>query len=145
MFPTPRSGTSALPQGTETLRILAVDDDPAEFALIENGFARCGIVFELITATTASLALATIVMGGSAEIPHVALVDINMPLVSGFELAAQLGAQQVPTILMSTQVDARRASMAREIGALDLLAKPHDINGYSAFAARVLRIINLRS
>ncbi len=128
--------------GGPALRVLAVDDDPAVFALIEAGFADCSIRCELSTATSAPLALAVLVLEGPEGRPHIALVDINMPLVSGFELATQLIAHGVPTVLMSTQVDLERSARTRAIGALDLLRKPADLAGYGAFAARV---IGLRS
>lgn len=127
--------------GVSSFRILAVDDDPEEFALLEDGFARCGAHVELTTATTAPMAIAELVLAGQEGRPQLALVDIGMPLVSGFELARQLVADGIPTVLMSSQVDPARAVRSREIGALDLLAKPTDGPGYGAFAARVLRML----
>ena len=135
---TPRRSSSVEGQ---PLRILVVDDDPAEFTLVEQGFLSCGILFSLLTATTAPLALAEIGMAEREGFPQVALVDINMPLVSGFELAAHLIDQHVPTILMSTQVDIWRVERAREIGALRLLVKPSDLDGYGAFAATILHLL----
>ena len=126
--------------GVLSLRILAVDDDPAEFPLLEDGFARCDAEVELVTATTAHMALAGLHMAGEDGRPHLALVDIGMPLINGFDLARQLIAEDIPTILMSSQIDASRATRARELGALDLLAKPVDGPGYGAFAARILRM-----
>ena len=127
--------------GATLLRLLVVDDDPAEFALIEDGFSRCGVMVELQTATSAPLALAELMVSGRDERPHVALIDINMPLVSGFELAAQMISEGVPTILMSILINGERATHASEMGALDLLAKPADAQGYTALAARVLRVL----
>ncbi len=141
MKPSAPDETPGPKPGVSSLRILAVDDDPAEFALLEDGFARCGVGIELATATTAPLAIVELHLAGHEGRPHVALVDIGMPLVSGFELARQLVAEDIPTILMSSHVDGARAAMAREIGALDLLAKPVDGPGYGAFAARVLRML----
>lgn len=134
-------GTPGPKPGVSSLRILAVDDDPSEFALLEDGFARCGAIVELTTATTAPMAIAELVLAGRDGRPQLALVDIGMPLVSGFELARQLVADGIPTVLMSSQVDPARAVRSREIGALDLLAKPADGPGYGAFAARVLRML----
>ena len=123
------------------LRILVVDDNPAEFALLERGFASCGINFSLLTATTATLALAEIAMADPDELPHVAVVDINMPLVSGFDLAIHLVNQHLPTILVSVQVDIWRIERARAVGALHLLAKPAHADGYVVYAAQILSLI----
>jgi CheY-like chemotaxis protein len=124
-----------------SLRVLAVDDDPAEFALLEDGFAHCGAEVELLTATTAPLALAELALGGPEGRPHIALIDINMPLVSGFELAEELIRQDVPTILMSSQVDGERSARAQGLGAIGLFAKPTDAKGYVTFAAQVLNAV----
>lgn len=123
------------------LRLLAVDDDPAEFTLLEDGFARCGTAVELLTATSAPFALAELMLGGPDGRPHAALIDVNMPLVSGFDLATHLIREGVPTILMSNHVNGERATRASGLGVLDLLTKPTGAQGYAAFTARVLRVL----
>jgi CheY-like chemotaxis protein len=136
--------TSSWPIPPAPLRILVVDDNPREFILLEQGFASCGISFSLLTATTAILALAEITMADRDELPHVAVVDINMPLVSGFDLATHLVNQHLPTILVSVQVDVWRSEHARAVGALNLLAKPTHADGYDVFAAQILNLIPYR-
>lgn len=127
--------------GMPLLRVLAVDDDPDEFALLEDGFANCGTSIELLSATSGPMALAELMLMGCNGRPHFALIDVNMPLVSGFELATHLVREGLPTILMSNQVDAGRVAHARSLGALDLLAKPVDALGYTTFAAHILRLL----
>lgn len=132
---------TAMPPTAPVLRVLAVDDNPAEFALLADGFSGCGILVDLSTATSASLALAGLMLGDVADRPHVALIDINMPMVSGFELATQMIRDGIPTIMMSTQITDAHAVRARDLGVLDLLAKPSDGLGYAALVARVLRAL----
>ncbi len=139
---TATAGATASHRGALFLRVLAVDDQPAEFPLIEDGFRRSGMHIELLTAVSAPLALAELVHGDQHGRPHVALIDINMPRVSGFELAERVVRQGIPTILMSNHVTGERASWAAAIGVLDLLAKPGDAAGYAIFAARVLRLLH---
>ncbi len=127
-----------------SIRILAVDDDPNEFALLEDGFANCGAVVDLLSVTSGPMALAELMLIAPDSRPHLALIDINMPLVSGFELAKQLVREGIPTILMSCQVDDQRLGRAHALGVLDLLAKPLDAQGYVAFAARVLHTAQFR-
>jgi response regulator NasT len=130
--------------GVSSHFFLVVDDNPAEFVLLEDAFALCGVMVNLLTATTAPMALAELDFASSERQPDLALVDINMPMVSGFELAAVLIEQGVPTILMSTQVDDGRATQALRMGALDLLAKPFNQGGYMIFAERVIRLLRER-
>lgn len=68
-------------------------------------------------------------LSGQKERPQVALIDINMPLVSGFELSAQMSSEGIPIILMSVLINGERANHASALGALDLLAKPADALG----------------
>lgn len=137
------SPASRVLDGAKPFRVLAVDDDPAEFALLEDGFAHCGADVELLLASTGPLALAELMLAGVAGKPHLALIDINMPMVSGFDLATELIREGVPTILMSNHVDEKRTTHARKLGVLELLAKPSDRTGYAAFAMNVMRIAGL--
>lgn len=121
--------------------ILAVDDNPVEFELLKDAFEICGMTVVLLTAITAPMALAALEVARVERQPDLALVDINMPMVSGFELAAVLIEQGVPTILMSTQVDDHRAIQAIRMGVLELLEKPSKHAGYVVLAERVIRIL----
>lgn len=123
------------------LRILAVDDDIQEFPLLEASFAACGVEVRLDTVTTGHLAIANLFMADVSELPHLAMVDVGMPLISGFDLARQLTMRGIPTVLMSALVTPQRLAQAHALGALDLLEKPPDAAGYARMAARVLHLL----
>jgi two-component system, LytTR family, response regulator len=57
--------------------------------------------------------------------PDVALLDIQMPLLSGLEVAAQLEASNAPCIVFVTAFD-EHAVKAFELNAVDYLLKPYD-------------------
>ncbi len=57
--------------------------------------------------------------------PDVALLDIQMPLLSGLEVAAQLEASCAPLIVFVTAFD-EHAVKAFELNAVDYLLKPYD-------------------
>lgn len=57
--------------------------------------------------------------------PDVALLDIQMPLLSGLEVAAQLEASTAPLIVFVTAFD-EHAVKAFELNAVDYLLKPYD-------------------
>ncbi len=123
------------------LRILAVDDDIHEFPLLEASFAACGVEVKLDTVTTGHIAIANLYMADEADLPHLALVDVGMPLISGFDLARQLIRRGIPTVLMSALVNPQRCAQAHALGALDLLEKPPNAAGYTRMAARVLHLV----
>ena len=122
------------------LRILIVDDNPKEFPLLESGFSCHKCAVSLQTVTIAHLALAEYVVSDPESKPDLALVDINMPGIDGFELAREFILSGLPTILMSSHIDASRLSHAADLGALELLKKPTDIHGYANFTDRILQI-----
>lgn len=132
------STTPDLGSGVVSLRVLVVDDDPAEFALIQAGFCQCQTRIELLTATSAPMAMAELVFGGPGGQPNIAVVDVNMPLVSGFALAELLIREAVPTLLISVQISGERTARAKRIGAIDLLVKPTDVHGYAQLAGSIL-------
>lgn len=137
----PASALSGSPPGDQVLRILAVDDDIHEFPLLEASFAACGVDVQLDTVTTGHIAIARLLMADAAEPPQLAMVDVGMPLISGFELAHQLIMRGIPTVLMSALVTPERCAQAQALGALDLLEKPPNAAGYARMAARVLHLL----
>jgi len=130
----------SIPPSPPLLRVLAVDDDPSEFPLLERGFTLSGVPVLLSTATTAQIAVVSVLMASPEERPHVALVDITMPLINGFALVRQFRLDGLPAVMVSGLVDETRRQRAHEFGALGLLAKPSDITGYCAFACEVFRL-----
>lgn len=122
------------------LRILIVDDNPKEFPLIEAGFSSHDCSVSLQTVTIAHLALAEFSLSDEDSRPDLALVDINMPGIDGFELAREFIRCELPTILMSCQIDASRFSLATDMRSLALLKKPSDLSGYKKFAGRILEL-----
>ena len=138
MLSTLMSSSCILP--APDLRILMVDDDPDEFPLLEAGFARQSCPVILQTVTIAHLALVEFALSDDETRPHIALVDINMPAIDGFVLAREFIGTGLPTILMSSHVDDIRRARATQLGVLGLLEKPTNVDGYAAFAQRILHL-----
>ncbi len=68
--------------------------------------------------------------------PDVALLDIQMPGLSGLELAAQLNTESAPLIVFVTAFD-EHAVRAFELNAVDYLLKPYDKERLSHSIGRV--------
>ncbi len=103
-------------------KILVVDDEPDVVALITRALDAEG--FEVVTAYDgiSALDLAT------SEQPDLVLLDIMMPMMSGYEVCEQLKASpethEIPIVCLSSAhtTDARERS--RQAGAATLLLKP---------------------
>ncbi len=103
-------------------RILVVDDEPDVVMLIERALLAEG--FDVITAYDGILALDL----ATTERPDLVLLDIMMPMMSGYEICQQIKAnpltQHIPVVCLSSahSMDARARS--RQVGAETLLMKP---------------------
>ena len=128
--------------GAASLHLMVVDDDPSEFQLLADGFAQIGIEVAWMTSTSAAMAIGH--LGLANRQPDAAIVDIGMPLVSGFTLARQFISDHLPTILISIEVDAGRRTMATEIGALGMFQKPVDGGSYQELARSIAALLGRR-
>lgn len=103
-------------------RILVVDDDRALAALLTEVLRRAG--YEVSAAENAEEAVAAV----AAATPDLAVLDINMPRVSGLELGALLRDQfDVPFVFLTLQDDEPAVREATAAGALAYIVKPADM------------------
>ena len=102
--------------------ILLVDDDRLVLATISQGLSAKG--YKVVTAESAEDAE---VILASGERPDLAIIDVNMPGKSGFELAERLRSlDYVPFIFLSAYSDQDYVEQASGLGALSYLIKPTD-------------------
>ncbi len=105
---------------TAQLRVLAVDDEPPALDELTYLLGRHSYVAEVISAGDANSALRVI---NEREIDAVFL-DINMPGLSGLELAGVLTNFSRPPALVFVTAHEDKAVAAFEVGAVDYLLKP---------------------
>jgi len=118
-------------------RILVVDDDPAILHLLKDKFERAG--FEVFTATSGQHALDVIDRCG---LPHLAIVDIMMPSMDGFEFCRAVQQFTDLPVIMLTAVDEEETVIRGiEHFAEDYITKPFSPRELVARVQRVLRRI----
>lgn len=101
------------------MKILLVDDDPDLLAV--TGFALQQAGFLVIKATGGDEALASF----EEEQPDLAVLDVNMPRMNGFELARKLREKSgIPLMMLTVRHEEDDIVRALELGADDYLAKP---------------------
>jgi DNA-binding response OmpR family regulator len=120
-------------------RILVVDDDRSIVQIVAIKLEGSG--YQVLTAHSGEDALTVIDQHG---LPHLAIIDINMPGMDGFELCQQLQSfSDVPIILLTAVDQEETVIQAIEYFAEDYITKPFSPREMVARVRRVLgRIAN---
>lgn len=104
-------------------RVLVVDDDRLVLATLAKGLRQWG--YEVAEASSGETALKLALETN----PDVVLLDVNMPRISGLEVAKSLRAQtMIPFIFLTAYGDGEIVKQATEHGAMGYLVKPVDIS-----------------
>lgn len=118
-------------------RILVVDDDPALLRLVKDRLDHAG--FEAFTAASGQIAIELIKKQG---LPHLAIVDIMMPGMSGFEFCKKIQQYSDLPIILLTAIDQEDTVIhGLEHFAEDYITKPFSPRELVARVRRVLRRI----
>lgn len=110
------------PRTARSRRIVLVDDDPCQHTLVGDYLRGRG--FDVVSCENAEAALREI----AAREPGLALIDINMPGMSGLELIARLRQspqwRELPIVAVTAQAEADDVERCRAAGASAHLPKP---------------------
>lgn len=130
-----RSGVK--PFGAGSYRILVIDDSPALLRLVEEKLRKEG--FEVLTTSSGPQALEVMEKIG---LPHLAIVDLMMPGMNGFEFCRIVQQFCDLPIIMLTAVDQEEVVIqGLEQYAEDYITKPFSLRELVARVRRVLRRI----
>jgi len=101
------------------LRVLIVDDEPIARKVLREELDLMDTVEVIGEAENGAAALSMM----SSVPPDLVFLDVQMPVMNGFELLAQLRGGHMPAFVMVTAYD-QHAIRAFEAGAVDYLLKP---------------------
>jgi DNA-binding response OmpR family regulator len=105
--------------------ILVVDDSTTNVVLLEAILDEKG--YRIETALNAKEAYAII----AKQSPDLILLDLLMPKISGFDFLAQIRNSEItrntPVIIVSALTDEENISRILEMGAIDFIKKPIDL------------------
>ncbi|HYG23607.1 MAG TPA: response regulator [Verrucomicrobiae bacterium] len=118
----------------DKVNILHVEDDPNDALLFQHACQKAGVGFELQSVNDGDQAIAYL-RGTDAfsnrqqhPFPHLILLDLKMPRLSGFDVLAWLrnegNIKQTPVIILTSSNHETDIKRAYELGANSYLVKP---------------------
>ena len=115
-------------------RILIADDDPQTIIMLEFKLKSLG--HEILSANDGGQALEM----AASESPDLVLLDLNMPVLDGFQVLRRLKSdgvtKDIPVIMLSAHGQEKEVVTGLEIGAVDYVSKPFS---FAELIARVNR------
>lgn len=101
------------------MKILVADDDPDLLDLVAYALGQAGYL--VVKASDGNAALSLF----DSEAPDIAILDINMPGASGFDVCSSIrGRSTVPVMMLTARGDEQDLVRALDLGADDYLTKP---------------------
>jgi CheY-like chemotaxis protein len=126
------------------IEILVVDDNPGDLRLIQEAIKDSRVASRLHTAKDGDEALAFLRREGPhAEVPrpHLVLLDLNMPRVSGLEVLQTIKGSPdlmtIPTIILTSSMGAKDIQGCYEAHANAYLVKPTDLGSFASLLASI--------
>ena len=117
-------------------RVLVVDDDPAIRLVCSTNLQLDG--YQVLEAANGQEALELAL----DHVPDVVLLEISMPVLDGFGLAAALQAndstRELPLIFLTAEEDPLIKAKAFETGAHGVIAKPFEPRAVTSLIERVV-------
>ena len=121
----------------QTSRILVVDDSSTNIVLLEAILNGQG--YQIETAQSVKEAYQII----KKETVNLILLDLLMPRISGYDFLKEIKSNQstkdIPVIIVSAVGDAENRKKSIELGALDFINKPIDIQYFIEKIDTILR------
>jgi DNA-binding response OmpR family regulator len=122
------------------MKILVVDDDPDLLSLV--GFALTQAGFVVVRAADVPAALRVF----AAEAPDLAILDINLPGGSGFDVCEAIRRQsRIPVMMLTARGEEEDLVRALDLGADDYLTKPFSPRTLLARVRALLRRAGLET
>jgi PAS domain S-box-containing protein len=122
--PNPNSHSSS-GNSTHKADILVIDDTPENLHLLANMLTERGYKVRSVTKGLTGL------RGAQAAPPDLILLDVNMPQMNGYEVCQQLKADdrthEIPVIFISALGDVLDKVKAFQVGGVDYITKPFQV------------------
>ena len=127
------------------MRILLVEDNPAEACLTREALSECGVTHELFEVTDGEAATSFLHRRDAyrdAPQPDLILLDLNLPKKNGrqvlFEMKADASLAQIPVIVITNSQAPEDIEQVYRLEANCYLVKPPDIDEFFHVVRKVI-------
>jgi chemotaxis family two-component system response regulator Rcp1 len=107
--------------------VLLIEDNLGEAVLIRDAINRLSVQINLHLALDGHQAL--LMLNNSNFQPHLIVLDLNIPKISGTVLLERWKNNQTPVVVLSSSLDPGTREFCLASGALEFVAKPVEIGG----------------
>ena len=110
------------------IKLLLVDDDEDDRELISAVVNECSDPVEIKELADGSYVLDYLDSCKEHQLPHLIILDLNMPRKNGFEVIEEVKAHvkyyTIPLFVLTTSSTGKEKNTALQLGATDFLTKP---------------------
>lgn len=121
----------------QKVKLVILDDDPDDLYLLKEIFLEKGFG-QLQYFSDGQKCLEYLDECTDEELPDTVLTDLNMPLVSGYDVLKKIKSNErllhINVLVCSTSGTQASIDQCRELGARDYFVKPYKISGYYELA-----------
>ena len=125
------------------ITVLIIDDDEDDRFFMQQAFLTDSPYTQVHLAASGQPALD--LLDSTRSLPDVVLLDLNMPVMDGFEVLSHLKQstryQSLPVVILTTSDAGEDQERARRLGATEFITKPTTYSGLSAVAQRIRRAL----
>jgi two-component system KDP operon response regulator KdpE len=116
-------------------RVLVVDDEPMLLRAMVMNLANRG--YDVVTAASGGAAIAEV----RRIAPDIMVLDLGLPDMDGLEViqVTREDVPELPIVVLSARADSRDKVVALDLGAIDYVTKPFDMNELVARLRSALR------
>jgi CheY-like chemotaxis protein len=133
---------------TEPLRILLVEDNPADVLVTKEVLKQFGISFELQTVSDGAEAISMLERYETnlTELrPALVLLDLNLPKISGAKVLSYIRQQEwskrIPVVIVTSSDSPRDLNAIRKTGATAYFRKPTSLSAYMELGRVILEVL----
>ena len=115
--------------------ILLIEDNPSDVDLTRRALERSRIANDLVVAEDGEAALEYLRREDLYELPALALLDLNLPKLSGLEVLRQIRAdartRRLPVVILTSSNEEQDLAAGYDLGVNSYIRKPVDFKQFA--------------